>query len=77
MVFGIGPHRCVGDMLARIEMEESLAAILEAAPGIALETLPEMLGFGGLRQITPMQVRIPQSQPGDAGSPATARADPL
>ena len=63
MVFGIGPHRCVGDMLARIEMEESLAAILEAAPGIALETLPEMLGFGGLRQITPMQVRIPQSQP--------------
>lgn len=63
MVFGIGPHRCVGDLLARIEMEESLAAILDAAPDIRLETPPQMLGFGGLRQITPMQVRIPPSQP--------------
>ncbi len=59
MVFGLGPHRCIGDMLARIEMEESLSAVLDAAPGIELETLPRMLGFGGLRQITPMHVRIP------------------
>lgn len=59
MVFGLGPHRCIGDMLARIEMEEGLAAVLDAAPGIELETPPRMLGFGGLRQITPMHVRIP------------------
>ena len=62
MVFGIGPHRCIGDMLARIEMEESLAAVLAAVPDLRLETPPQMLGFGGLRQITPMQVRIPQPQ---------------
>ena len=59
MAFGLGPHRCIGDMLARIEMEESLAAVLDAAPGIELETIPQMPGFGGIRQITPMQVRIP------------------
>lgn len=59
LVFGLGPHRCLGDMLARTEMEESLAALLDAAPGMELETPPRLLGFGGLRQITPMQVRIP------------------
>ena len=59
LVFGSGPHRCIGDMLARIEMEESLAAVLDAVPGIELERPPRMLGFGGIRQITPMQVRIP------------------
>ncbi len=59
MVFGFGPHRCLGELLARIEMEESLAAVLDAVRGIELETPPRMLGFGGVRQITPMQVRIP------------------
>ncbi|MEM7634582.1 MAG: cytochrome P450, partial [Pseudomonadota bacterium] len=58
-VFGIGPHRCIGEMLARIEMEESLAAILNGAPEIELQTRPRMMGFGGIRQITPMKVRIP------------------
>ncbi len=58
-VFGIGPHRCIGEMLARIEMEESLAAVLQGAPGIELQTRPRMLGFGGIRQITPMKVLIP------------------
>lgn len=57
-VFGLGPHRCIGEMLARIEMQESLAAILDRAPGIELQTPPRMLGFGGIRQITPMMVRI-------------------
>ena len=59
LVFGLGPHRCIGDMLARVEMEESLAALLEGAPEIELERAPRMLGFGGLRQITTMRVRIP------------------
>ncbi|NDW00171.1 cytochrome P450 [Salipiger sp. PrR002] len=59
LVFGQGPHRCIGEMLARIEMEESLKALLEAAPGIEIETAPRMIGFGGIRQITPMMVRIP------------------
>ncbi|WP_157982087.1 cytochrome P450 [Oceanicella sp. SM1341] len=57
-VFGTGPHRCIGEMLARIEMEESLAALLEGAPGMVTETAPRMRGFGGIREITPMTVRI-------------------
>jgi cytochrome P450 len=56
MVFGHGPHRCIGEILAKIEMEECLAAVLHAAPGIELVEPPHMIGFGGIRQITPMQV---------------------
>ncbi|APX10752.1 cytochrome P450 [Tateyamaria omphalii] len=59
LVYGLGPHRCIGEMLARVEMEESLAAVLKAAPDMELETAPRMVGFGGLRQITPMTVRVP------------------
>ncbi len=59
MVFGHGPHRCIGEMLARLEMEASLAALLEAAPQIELEVIPRMCGFGGIRKISPMMVRIP------------------
>lgn len=57
-VFGHGPHRCIGEMLARFEMEEALAALIAQAPDIDLIAPPRMLGFGGLRQITPMMVRI-------------------
>ncbi len=61
-VFGNGPHRCIGEMLARLEMQEGLAALIAAAPGIELETAPRMTGFGSIRQITPMQVCIPEFQ---------------
>ncbi len=57
-VFGLGPHRCIGEMLARIEMQEGLDALVSAVSEIELETTPRMLGFGGIRQITPMKVRI-------------------
>lgn len=56
--FGGGPHRCIGEMLARIEMQESLAALIAAAPDIEMETVPRMTGFAAIRQITPMPVRI-------------------
>lgn len=59
LVFGHGPHRCIGEMLARLEMEESLSALVEAAPGIKIEIAARMIGFGGIRRITPMIVRIP------------------
>lgn len=58
LVFGLGPHRCLGEILARIEMEEGLAALISAAPYIRLEEPPRLLGFGGIRQVTPMIVRI-------------------
>lgn len=57
-VFGLGPHRCLGEMLARLEMQEGLAALVAAAPDIRLETSPRLLGFGGIREITPMKIRI-------------------
>ncbi|MGR3565711.1 MAG: cytochrome P450 [Heliomarina sp.] len=58
MVFGRGPHRCIGEMLARIEMEEGLAALLDAAPTLRLEKMPELIGYGGLRRVTPMPTTI-------------------
>ena len=60
LVFGRGVHRCIGEMLARVEMEEGLAALLEAAPHLKLIEAPRMIGTGGIRQITPMRVCIPR-----------------
>lgn len=57
MAFGGGAHRCLGEMLARIEMEEALAALLAAAPDLRLLAPPRMEGFGGIRHITPMEVQ--------------------
>ncbi len=57
-VFGHGPHRCLGEMLARYEMQEALAALIASGSEIELVTPPSMLGFGGIRQITPMEVRL-------------------
>ena len=57
-VFGGGAHRCLGEMLARIELEEGLAALIEAAPEITFVEAPRMLGFSGIRRATPMVLRI-------------------
>lgn len=57
-VFGHGPHHCLGERLARIELEESLAALLEEAPFAELLLSPRLEGFGGLRRATPMRVRL-------------------
>lgn len=59
MVFGGGPHRCLGEMLARIEMEETVAAIIATAPEVELVEPARIVGFGGIRSVTPMIVRIP------------------
>ncbi|MEM7778190.1 MAG: cytochrome P450 [Pseudomonadota bacterium] len=57
-VFGNGPHRCLGEVLARVEMEECLAALLSVAPNVEMNMSPKIIGFGGIRQITPMVVRL-------------------
>lgn len=56
--FGHGPHRCLGERLARIELEESIAALVTAAPFSELLLCPRLEGFGGLRRATPMRVRL-------------------
>jgi cytochrome P450 family 103 len=58
MVFGNGPHRCIGEMLARFEMQEGLAALLAGAETIRLVTAPRMIGFGGIREITAMEIQL-------------------
>jgi cytochrome P450 family 103 len=40
--FGGGAHRCLGEALARVEIEETLAAVAQLAPGALLETMPVM-----------------------------------
>jgi hypothetical protein len=45
-------------MLARLEMQEGLAALIAAGLEIEMETAPRMQGFGGIRQISPMPVRL-------------------
>lgn len=57
-VFGGGAHRCLGEMLARIEMEEGLAALMDTGAEITLVEAPHMLGFSGIRRTTPMVVRL-------------------
>lgn len=59
LVFGGGVHRCIGEMLARAEIEEMIGAIARNAPEIALTRAPRLEGFGGIRRITPMETRIP------------------
>jgi cytochrome P450 len=58
MVFGGGAHRCLGEMLARIEMEEGLAALMDAAPDIELIEAPRLVGNSGIRRSTPLIARI-------------------
>lgn len=59
MVFGGGAHRCLGEMLARLELEEGLAALMDGAPDIELVEAPKMLSVGGIRRSTPLIARIP------------------
>ena len=59
VVFGAGAHRCLGEMLARLEMEEGLTALLDGAPDIEMIEAPKMVGVLGLRKSTPMIARIP------------------
>ncbi len=59
MVFGGGVHRCLGEMLARIEMEETLAALIATAPDIELVEPAKLAGYGGIRRISAMTVKVP------------------
>jgi cytochrome P450 len=55
-IFGGGAHRCVGEALARGEMEETLATIARLAPGTELIGDIPRLAPGAIRQVGAMQV---------------------
>ena len=59
LAFGGGAHRCLDESLARVEMEETLAALIALAPGLEALSHPEVRGFGGIRRIGPMLARQP------------------
>jgi cytochrome P450 family 103 len=57
LAFGGGVHRCLGESLARVELEEGLAAIAARLPQIVLMgEAPRVSGHAGIRQISAMTV---------------------
>lgn len=58
VVFGAGSHRCLGEALALLELEETLAALVERLPKLELAgSVPGVEGSGGIRRVGEMQVR--------------------
>jgi len=55
-IFGAGAHRCVGEALARAELEETLAVIARVAPKTTLVGDFPRLKPGPIRQIDQMRV---------------------
>lgn len=56
--FGTGEHRCLGEALARAELEEALASIARLAPDTTLLKKPVVRGLNGIRRINGMAVEI-------------------
>lgn len=57
MVFGGGPHRCLGEALARAELEESLSALASRLPGLRLAGPPaQVQGHMGIRRLDHLPV---------------------
>lgn len=57
LAFGAGAHRCIGEALARIEMEEAIRAMSQRLPGLRIVGRPpKVTGHNALRQIDQMRV---------------------
>lgn len=54
--FGAGAHRCIGEALARVELEESLAALTARIPHLQLDQAPVIQGHGGIRRVDSMRL---------------------
>jgi len=60
MIFGAGSHRCLGEALAKAELEEQLAALTLCLPRLQLAGDPPVIrGNGGIRSVRNMRVRWP------------------
>jgi cytochrome P450 len=55
-VFGFGAHRCLGEALARVELEESLAAVTARIPQMQMDLPPAITGHYGVRRVGAMHV---------------------
>jgi hypothetical protein len=55
-IFGAGPHRCIGEALARAELEESLAVLSARIPQLQLDEAPIIKGHTGIRRTDTMCV---------------------
>jgi cytochrome P450 len=56
LAFGAGAHRCAGEALAKVELEETLATIARLAPNTKLVGAPPQLAPGAIRAVDQMQV---------------------
>ena len=54
--FGAGAHRCIGEALARVELEESLAALAARIPQLQLDEAPAIKGHSGIRRVDTMRI---------------------
>lgn len=60
-IFGAGSHRCLGEALAKAELEEQLAALTQRLPQLQLVGAPPVIrGNGGIRSVRNMRVRWPR-----------------
>lgn len=58
MIFGAGSHRCLGEALAKAELEEQLVALTSRIPQLQLVGDPPIVrGSGGIRSVRDMRVR--------------------
>ncbi len=56
-VFGGGPHRCLGEVLARAELEEGLAALASVFPQVqVIGEQPTITGHAGIRRVSGMRL---------------------
>lgn len=57
LAFGGGPHRCIGEALARLELEEGLMALARRLPTLRLADGPVRVeGYAGIRRISDLRV---------------------
>ncbi|MGY3618730.1 cytochrome P450 [Bradyrhizobium sp. USDA 10063] len=55
-IFGYGAHRCIGEAIARAELEESLSAITARIPQPDLDVPPKISGHFGIRRVDAMRI---------------------
>jgi hypothetical protein len=58
-IFGSGQHRCIGEALARVELEEGLAVLTQRLPKLRLEKAPKIRGASSMRRVDVMMVSWP------------------